>query len=626
MQSMGIEVERSAPSHPGATFPILVAACFAFLAGVAEVIVIGQRKLLQHEFIGANVHLTWMTPLSYLLFLVPLGALLGIATRVFPRLVTPRISIFILGVVSAFSFFFLFFPALHRIAIVILALGIAVQASRVLIARMTGFRRTARRVVRVGVVCTLGLVAGTVAWGAMRERRAMSALGQATAGAPNLLLLVLDTVRAMSLGLYGHPGANTPHLERWAQRGVLFRNAFATSPWTLPSHLTMFTGLYPSELDAGWTAPLDDEHTTLAEVLAAHGYGTAGFVANLQYCTRETGIAQGFVHYEDIPLSLSEVVMSSSLGRIIVNNPTFRSAIGYHDILGRKTATDITNAFLNWVGDGASRPFFAFLNYYDAHEPYLPPAPFDTAFGGPVERNENLILQLSPRMAERSQKRAMSEVERQAEERAYEAAIAYMDAELGRLFEELERRGLLQNTVVIVTSDHGELFGEHDLFSHGNSLYAPTLHVPLLMIYPPRIASAAVIDHYVSLRDLPATALDLLGLPHEDIPGSSLVRTVEPGLDSVITLSPLLAGLRPAPNQPEWFPSTKGIMSALVEAPYHYIRNGDGVEELYQIEADPREAANLDHMDSLLVNHRTSLDAFWPEQSRWFPVSVGGSR
>ncbi len=626
MQRMGLEVESSTPPHAGATFPILVAVCFAFLTGIAEIIVIGQRKFLQHEFIAVNIHVTWMTPLSYVLFLLPFGIALSIAARVRPRLVTPRVSIFVLGLVSAFSFFFLFFPALHRVAIVILALGIAVQATRVLTGRIAGFQRVARRLVRVGVVGTLCLAIGAMGWGAVRERRAVSALGQATADAPNLLLIVLDTVRAMSLGLYGHPVANTPHLERWAQRGVLFRHAFATSPWTLPSHLTMFTGLYPSELNAGWTAPLDAEHTTLAEVLAAHGYATAGFVANLQYCTIETGIAQGFVHYEDIPLSLSEIVMSSSLGRIIVNNPTFRAAIGYHDILGRKTATDITNAFLRWVGDGAPRPFFAFLNYYDAHEPFLPPPPFDTVFGGSAERDENLILQLSPRMAERSRKRAMSEIERHAEERAYEAAIAYMDAELGRLFEELERRGLLQNTVVMVTSDHGELFGEHDLFGHGNSLYAPTLHVPLLMTYPPRLPSAAVVDQYVSLRDLPATALDLLGLADASIPGSSLVRTVDSSLDSVITLSPLLAGLRPAPNQPEWFPSTRGIMSALVEAPYHYIRNGDGVEELYQIEADPREAANVDDMESLMVTYRTSLDLLWPERSRWFPVSVGGSR
>jgi arylsulfatase A-like enzyme len=596
------------------------------VTGLAEIIVVGQRKILQHEFIGTSWHFTWMTPLSYLLLLIPFGIALVITARLLPRLVTPRVSILVTGLVSAFSFFFLFFPALHRIAIVVLAVGVAVQASRVLAARTSAFQRSAQRIVRVGLISVLGLALGSMGWVAVRERRALSALTPAAIGAPNLLLIVLDTVRAMSMSLYGHTVPNTPHLERWARRGVLFRNAFATSPWTLPSHATIFTGLYPSEMDAGWMAPLDEERTTLAEILAAHGYTTAGFVANLQYSTREAGLAQGFVRYEDFPLSLSEIVMSSSLGRVIINNPMLRSATGYHDILGRKTAADITNAFLDWAGAGPSRPFFAFLNYYDAHEPYLPPPPFDTAFGGTYDRTEKLIRQLSPRMAERSQKRGMSEAERRAEERAYDAAIAYLDAELGRLFEELERRGLLQNTVVIVTSDHGELFGEHELFSHGNSLYAPTLHVPLLLAYAPRLPPAVVVDDFVTLRDLPATALDLLGLPNEGIPGSSLARALEPSQNSVTPLSPLLAGLRPAPNQPDWFPSTKGIMTSLVQPSYHYIRNGDGEEELYQIEMDPSETSNLAHMDSLLADYRTALDALWPAPSRWFPVSVDRAR
>ena len=611
MQSMSVPAERSAPPQTGKTFPILVAGCFAFVAGLAEIIVVGQRKILQHEFIGANWHLAWMTPLSYLLLLIPFGIALVIAARLLPRLVTPHVSILVLGLVSAFSFFFLFFPALHRIAIIILAVGIAVQATRVLAARTGPFQRIARRIVRVGLISVLGLALGSMGWVAVRERRALSALTPAASGAPNLLLIVLDTVRAMSMSLYGHTVPNTPHLERWARRGVLFRNAFATSPWTLPSHATMFTGLYPSEMDAGWMAPLDGEHTTLAEVLAAHGYTTAGFVANLQYCTRETGLAQGFVRYEDFPLSLSEIVMSSSLGRVIVNNPMLRSAIGYHDILGRKTATDITDAFLDWAGEGPSRPFFAFLNYYDPHEPYLPPSPFDTAFGGAYARNENLIRQLSPRMAERAEKRGMSEAERRAEERAYDAAIAYVDSELGRLFEELERRGLMENTIVIVTSDHGELFGEHDLFSHGNSLYSPTLHVPLLMVSPTRLPSGDTVSHYVSLRDLPATVLDLLNIEEPSFPGSSLAQLVAEDPIPVGGFSPLLATLRPAPNQPEWFPSTKGFMKSLTVAPVHYIRNGDESEELYHIEADPKETRNLADTADVLADLRAALDTIW---------------
>jgi arylsulfatase A-like enzyme len=583
------------------------------VTALAELIVTAQRKFLQHEIIGTGWHITWMTPLSYLLVLVPVGIALTVGMRVFPRLVGRRVAIFVVTLASAFSFFFLFFPALHRIAIVLLALGVAVQTTRVLGSHVPAFCQMAPRLVRWGFIATAGLGLGSTGWNALRQARAMAALPAAESGAPNLLLIVLDTVRAMSMGLYGHSQQNSPHLEQLARGGVLFRNAFSPSSWTLPGHATMFTGRYPAELAAGWQSPLREEHTTLAEVLSRHGYLTAGFVANLQYATREVGVAQGFIHYEDFPMSLAEVVMSSSLGRFIANNPALRSLVGYYDILGRKTARDITNDFLKWVRAGRDRPVFAFLNYYDAHEPYLPPSPYDTTFGDPRQRNLEMIRYLSPRMAERTDKRGMPALERLAEEQAYDAAIAYMDAELGRLLDELDRRGLIENTVIVVTSDHGELFGEHEFFSHGNSLYSPTLHVPLLMVFPTRLPRGVSVDHYVTLRDLPATLLDLLSIEDSSFPGPSLAHVV--AQDSILsgTPSPLLATLRPAPNQPQWYPSTKGFMQALTLAPYHYIRNGDETEELYHIAEDPKELHNLADTAGVLTTLRAMLETAWTD-------------
>ena len=115
------------------------------------------------------------------------------------------------------------------------------------------------------------------------------------------------TRSAQNLSLYGYGRPTTPNLEGLAARGVRFRHAFATSSWTLPSHASLFTGRWPHELSAGWKTPLDDTHPTLAERLASLGYDTAGFVANLDYCGRETGLSRGFAHYEDYPLSVREV-------------------------------------------------------------------------------------------------------------------------------------------------------------------------------------------------------------------------------------------------------------------------------------------------------------------------------
>ena len=134
------------------------------------------------------------------------------------------------------------------------------------------------------------------------------------ANSPNVLLIVLDTVRADHLSLYGYERPTTPNLERLAKRGIRFDNARATAPWTLPSHASMFTGHWPHELGAKWMTPLRGNLPTLAEYLGAHGYATAGFVANVVYCSQETGLARGFTHYEDYVLEKLAPLRTSDPG------------------------------------------------------------------------------------------------------------------------------------------------------------------------------------------------------------------------------------------------------------------------------------------------------------------------
>jgi arylsulfatase A-like enzyme len=181
-----------------------------------------------------------------------------------------------------------------------------------------------------------------------------------------------------------------------------------------------------------------------------------------------------------------------------------RRRLGYHELLNRKDAGEITSRFLEWrrAGDH-SRPFFAFLNFFDAHTPYLPPRAFEEQFvRGPrwprYEYGRNLIRWMWPD--------SLSEENLLAEQSAYEGSIAYLDSELGKLFDEMEREGILQNTIVIITSDHGDEFNEHGVVLHGYDLYYPLINVPLV-IAGPGVPSGVRVPDPVTLRDISATVL-----------------------------------------------------------------------------------------------------------------------
>ncbi len=413
-----------------------------------------------------------------------------------------------------------------------------------------------------------------------------------------MLLIVLDTVRAQNLSLYGYARSTTPELEQLAKAGVVFERALSTSPWTLPSHVSMFTGRFPHEVSADWLTPLDSTYPTLAEVFSASGYVTAGFVANLLYCTYETGLNRGFIHYEDYPISLGMIIQSSWLARLTID-VGLQKITDNRQKLVRKSAAELNEDFLRWLSQKDQRPFFVFLNYFDAHAPYLPPKPFDTQFG------PKRAWPAPPR-------RTWSPQEIQVAIDAYDGSIAYLDYHLGLLFGELQKRDLLKNTLVIIMSDHGEQFGEHGLFDHGNSLYRPLLHVPLFIAFPSRVPEDIRVHEPVSLRDLPATVMDLVKFEDgPQFPGDSLARYWNGSHDPSSLATLLLSEVSKGINVGEWQPVSKGDMKSLVVNGLHYIKNGDGREELYDFEIDMNEERNLASSDEgrrVLAEFRLFLD------------------
>lgn len=540
--------------------------------------------VLRHGFLWLSPHVVWITPLALAVVLSVLGLALAAAGSLRQRGLRAEV---VLGAMLLVSFAELLtvYPGLHGIAVAVLATGAAAQATRVVRGRWQGWQRAVRRAAGPLAAAVTIVAMGMGAWTWGSERFRLSQLPAAAAGAPNVLFIIWDTVRAGNLSLYGYDRRTTPRLEALARRAVVFDRAHATAPWTLPSHVSAFTGLWPYEFTANWLRPYEGEETTLAERLARAGYATAGFVANLLYMGRESGLRRGFAHYEDYRLTPTEFVVSTALGRRLGNAGWVRRLLGFHDVINREPGADVTDSFLAWLDARGDRPFFAFLNYLDAHEPYMPPPPYDERFGpATLRHHERNVHQL--RAAVRLDREQMSPAEAQAQTDAYDGAIAYLDDQLGRILDELERRGLDENTVVIVASDHGEQFGEHGLFAHGNSLYLPLLDVPLVVAFGDRVPGGTRVPTPVSLRDLPATVLDLLGVRDGTVPGASLVRFWNGGAPAEeVAASPVFAE----------FTDIKGTPTAksILVGRYHYIWGERLAELLYDVVSDPGEQHNL---------------------------------
>ncbi len=541
-------------------------------------LILGARVAL-HRYAMFNPQGLWLAPIANVLLLIVPCVLVWLVARRWSAKVAVAGVAFCAALVAALEPLMVLQERIHPFALLLLAAGFGSQVARFAMARPAAFATVTRRVTLgfFAVSASAGIGFNGLRW--FRESRALSRLGNAADGAPNVLLLVLDTVRAASLSAYGYTRATSPFLSELAARGVRFDQAIAPAPWTLASHASMFTGRYPHELSIGWSVPLDDREPTLAERLGQQGYATYGVAANLHYCSYEFGIDRGFARYRDYDISLSEMLRTSSLSRTV--SMAFNRYLPREFSPGRQSATRINERLLDLIASRGQRPFFAFANYYDAHGPYTPPAPYDTLFLGRQATNRDP----APDDLNAAQ---VSDLQA-----AYDASIASLDAQLRDLFAALESRGLLKNTLVVVTSDHGEEFNEHGLLNHGSSLYLPSVHVPLLVLYPGVVPAGQVVKSPVTLRDLGATILDLTRAPESArLPGQSMVGLWRQTAPDSLT-SPLIAEVDFARNLPAQFAVSKGDMKSEILDGFRYILNGDGRGELYDLRTDPMEQRDL---------------------------------
>lgn len=552
----------------------------AVVAGFVELAVLGWRKYIGHSFLGESRDIVWLTPLAYvLLALIGLSAA-SMAGRLWPRLGTARVRLGVVVMLMAGSLLSLA-GGLSKWAILMLALGICVQGSRWL-ARSAGFHRVVRATWLPLMAVPVLVGGGGAAIRYLDRHRAIAALPSPPANAPNVLIIVWDVVRAGSVSAMGYERRTTPYLEAFAKGGVKFTHAQAPSSWTLPSHASMFTGHEAFELSSDWAIRLDATYPTLAEQFGRQGYLTGGFVGNLFNCGYEGGLQRGFQTYEDYRLSPGELLRSFGPARAVVNWERFRRLTGYWDSPGRKSATQVNDRFLHWLDRRGSRPFFAFLNYFDAHDPFLPRAPFDTLYGPVLPR-------LDPGFKSST---AWTPDGIRAERDSYERAIAGLDADFGRLVAQLESRGLLRNTLVIVVGDHGEEFGEHGQMSHGRTLYLTAAEVPLVLRFPGRVPAGRTIDRVISTRDLAASIQSLASLNGPAFPGRSLERTWGSSADSPGAGDAVFGWLSRNATFPAAWQNSGADVWAVTWQGWRYIRYGSR-EELYFLPDDPHESSNV---------------------------------
>lgn len=386
---------------------------------------------------------------------------------------------------------------------------------------------------------------------------------------PNIIFIVIDTLRADHLSCYGYSRPTSPNIDAFAEGADFYERAYSTSSWTVPSHGSMFTGKYPFEHgshsfltdlkgDAAKAKvalyeglyPLDEANVTIAEVLRDEGYQTGAVVANTAYVSPMVGLDQGFDDF-------------------------IRKEV-YADKLNE----DVTS----WISAHASDPFFLFINYKDVHRPYnARPRP---GFLDEPPSQEPLLIDVL-RMYVMPARDPVSEELAQQVIDQYDTAIANVDDEIGELFAWLKEKGLYEDTVIVLTSDHGEAFGEHHLVAHDVDLYEPLIFVPLIVKAPGQ-REGKVIKSVGSITDIAGLILD--AFPQHSIGDYSFRFPDRPGNHPVLSE---IHYARPFDLEKEWRDRLLRVQQGIIEWPHKYVHSTDGNHLLFDLDADPGEENNL---------------------------------
>lgn len=529
----------------------------------------------------------WISTLVDLVLFCALALLVAGISHFFRKFSAVRGTAVLLTGLATYDFLTLSARLTSRSRI-LLALGVAVAFRRWILKHETVavrfWRRTLPWAATAGLLALVGIPGAR--W--LREHRALAQLPSAAPNAPNVLVIVVDTLRADHLSSYGYSRPTSPNIDRLAREGVLFDNAVSSCSWTYPSHVSLITGRYLFEHGAGQpeTIPLFARnkssfggYPTIGEVLERSGYRTGAFSANRFFFIGNAGFDRGFIHFEDYYYSTADMVARTLPGKELLRlyGKWFSKRLtvewlAYGTNYGiRKRGDEVNRELLRWIDQGGRRPFFAFLNYLDVHDPYGAP-------GSQLKVPGNL-----------------RDVD------AYDNGVQYADDSIGRLVHGLEQRGLDKNTLVIVTSDHGESLGEHGITGHGQSLYWNLIHVPLVLWFPDHIPSGVRISTPVSNVAIPATIMRLLGAAEDTwFPGPALNllwHKPEMAANWPATVSEIAQGQTTfkadAALERRVATARAGPLKSLVTSRWHLIIHKKFGNQLYDWVTDPAETKNL---------------------------------
>ena len=440
-------------------------------------------------------------------------------------------------------------------------------------------------------------------------------------GKPNVLLIILDAVRADHISCYGYERLTTPNLDRFSREGVIFKNAYSTAPWTTPSIGSIFTGMYPSRHGAHYNsevvidyfykaqngqkinaeklfwssnASLSKENHTVAELLLERGYRTAGIVGGVN-CSSLWGLAQGFGYYNEKSIVIENEIKFCLISQFVnLFCPLFDIAFQY-GYASKRLASHLNKAAFEWLEKKHEQPFFLYIHYVDAHNPYIPPLSFEGHFRQ-IDK-KMIVNHYSPWdvnyiTAEGALfwsvtygDHVLTDQEKAFLTSRYDCEIYYIDHCLGHLFEKLKDLKLYDDTLIIVTSDHGEAFGEHNHMGHILTLYDELLRVPLIVKYPSTYLRRGVVEKRVSLVDLMPTVLALLnysipsGIDGAPIKDSDHLIIAESDVGWWMAQGTITKYLR--------------YLKAMYQGNYKYIWTSNRLNELYDLEKDPGEKENL---------------------------------
>jgi arylsulfatase A-like enzyme len=413
-----------------------------------------------------------------------------------------------------------------------------------------------------------------------RQRRLISS------GAPNVLLVSIDTLRPDHLGCYGYRRDTSPALDRLADQGVRFSTVAAASSWTLPSHASLVTGLYPANHGAWQMAnPISPAVTTLAQLLQRTGMRTCGMVS-FHLLSAGYGFARGFDTYREL----------------------HQDARGG---LRQVRAEEVANRAIHWIGNNRTEPFFLFLHFFDPHWDYDPPPPYDRIYnpgyrGKMTGAYRSLLKYIKYRpdkpgkngraaqpAAEPGMEREVTIAEGDLRQvlALYDGEIRYTDHHLGRVIDALRLYGLLDKTLVVVTGDHGEEFMEHgSLEGHAWTMYEEVIRVPLIMRFPDGLGGGRTVGRQVRNIDIMPTILDWLQLNGPSaLEGKSLL----PAIRETCTIH---GGCEMAPEvafgETRRFNLTRASARSAAGRKVIFTNGGTAVE-YFDLNRDPGEQVNL---------------------------------